>query len=313
MTDTNIPLTKISILFPGQGSQSVGMGKVWKDTKSWEITKVAGEILSLDFEELLIEENDLLQKTEYAQLAILVTSLMAWEEFKKSPLIDQFNVEYFAGHSLGQITALVAAGVFNFEDGILFAQKRAQVTQQCAKEHDGVMAAFIGGTLDDAKNICNTIENIWIANDNCLGQIVLGGDRSAIQKALEISKENNFKIAKEIPVDGAFHTPHMQKAEIELEKYLIEINLNDSLIPIISNDDAIEYTQSSIWKEKLPKHVTNTVNWSQTMNFLSNRTNLNLEVGCGNILTGLAKRHQPKCSIINISKPLDIETFEIKE
>lgn len=307
MTDFILLNKNLSVIFPGQGSQSIGMGTPWKNTKSWEITKLAQEITSLDFNHLLLEENDLLNKTEYAQLAILVTSLMAWEENKQYIK----NIKYFAGHSLGQITALIATGVFSLEDGLLFAKKRAEVTQSCAKENDGLMAAFIGGSIEDASNLCTKLSNLYIANDNCLGQIVLGGNSNDVKEAINLSKEYNFKLAKIIPVDGAFHTPHMQNASTELEKFLNDTKLNNSTTPVISNDDALPYSDATVWKQKLPLHVTSTVRWSETMDFLSSKTDISLEIGCGSILTGLAKRHKPQISVLNISSPEDIT--KIKE
>jgi [acyl-carrier-protein] S-malonyltransferase len=301
-------MTDISILFPGQGSQSIGMGNAWKNTPSWKIAQEAHEIIGIDFDELLTQENDLLQKTEFAQLAILVNSLIAYSEIIKTPKFEDSQVKYFAGHSLGQITALIAAGTFSFEEGLKFAKKRAEETQKCANENNGAMAAFIGGTTEDALNLCEQFSNLYVANDNCLGQIVLAGDASDVEKAVEIAKESGFKLAKQIPVDGAFHTPHMANASKALATYLESATLNHSEIPVISNDDAIPYTDSSIWIDKLPLHVESPVLWTQTMDLLSSTNQLNYEIGSGKILFGLSKRHKPEIKVTPITQLEDLES-----
>jgi len=169
---------RLAVVFPGQGTQAPGMGVSWQDHPAWKIVEQAEAALGEPLAPLLIDASaDELARTRNAQLAVLCTSLVAWEAAK--PMLD--DVVAFGGHSLGQVTALIAAGVLDLEDGVRFAARRAELTQAAADAHPGRMAALLGATIEQAEAACTAAPDAcWVANDNAPGQVVIAGTPAGV-------------------------------------------------------------------------------------------------------------------------------------
>lgn len=290
------PMAKrIAMLFPGQGTQSPGMGKPFISTSQFTIAQAAGELLSLDMESLLCDESPgSLTSTHDSQLAILITSLMSFQTLKSQDI----EIVGMAGHSLGQVTALICAGVLSFEEGVAFASKRAKATQMCADKYGGTMAALLGTDADSAQLLCDSLDELWIANDNAPGQIVIAGNSESINKAVDISRDYDIKKAVVLPVNGAFHTPFMQDAADELVDILNQMSFSDPICGVASNDDGRAYVKGQIWKDKLSIHVARPVKWRDCMDaVVLLEPQSAFEVGYGNTLTGLAKRCTPDLKV----------------
>lgn len=286
---------RIAMLFPGQGSQLPGMGKPFLSTPQFSIALQAGELLGLDAQALLCDESpDALSSTHNSQLAILITSLMSYESLKE----QGFEPICFAGHSLGQVTALICAGVLSFEEGINFASIRAKATQSCADNHGGSMAALLGADTNSAQSLCDSFPELWIANDNAPGQIVIAGNSESINKAAENARDFDIKKAVVLPVNGAFHTPFMEDAVSELNEVLATMTFSDPICGVASNDDGRAYTNGDIWKEKLSIHVARPVKWRDCMDAVALlEPEMAYEVGHGSTLAGLAKRCTPELKV----------------
>lgn len=294
----SIPMTQsTALLFPGQGTQKPGMGMPFVGRPEFSIATQAGEILGLDIAKLICDDQDnALSSTHDAQLAILVTSLMSYETLWATDI----SPICFAGHSLGQVTALICAGVLNMEEGLLFASKRAKATQKCAEKHPGAMAALLGADAKSAQIMCDNFVDLWIANDNAPGQIVVAGSPQSIDKACEISRDYEIKKAVKLPVDGAFHTPFMNEAVEELKPVLEDMTFNEPTCGVASNDDGRAYTTADVWKEKLSIHVARPVKWRDCMDGVALFEPSEVyEVGFGNTLAGLAKRCTPDLAVIS--------------
>ncbi len=279
---------QIAMLFPGQGTQKSGMGSPFIDRPEFSIAKEAGEILNIDTTALLC--NDELTSTHDSQLAILLTSLISFEISKK----QNFEIVGLAGHSLGQVTALICSEVLSFEEGINFASKRANATQNCADKFGGAMAALLGADPSSAQLLCDNFDDLWIANDNAPGQIVIAGNLENIEKAAEISRDYEIKKVVKLPVNGAFHTPYMQEGAKELQGVLSTMTFSEPKYPVVSNDDGRAYHNGEIWRDKLSVHVASPVKWRDCMDAITLLEPTKcLEVGYGSTLAGLAKRCTP--------------------
>ncbi|HQZ14991.1 MAG TPA: ACP S-malonyltransferase, partial [Acidimicrobiia bacterium] len=283
---------RIAMLFPGQGTQKPGMGLPFIDRPEFSIAQRAGEILDIDTKSLLCD--DPLTSTHDSQLAILITSLMS---FELSKCLDR-EIVGFAGHSLGQVSALICAGVLEFEQGLIFASKRAKATQTCADKYGGAMAALLGADPTSAQLLCDALDELWIANDNAPGQIVVAGKPESIDKATEIARDYEIKKVVKLPVDGAFHTPYMQDAVDELIPVLETMTFTEPKFPICSNDDGRAYHNADIWKDKLSVHVASPVRWRDCMDAIALLEPTKcFEVGYGSTLAGLAKRCTPELPV----------------
>lgn len=291
---------KAAILFPGQGSQTPGMGKIFKDTKHFDIAKNAGEILGLNVDELLCSDDaSVLSSTHNAQLAILITSLMAYDSLDKSDL----EITCYAGHSLGQVTALICSDTISLEEGLNFASRRAIETQKCADEKGGKMAALLGIEYDQAEKLCENFEQIYLANDNAPGQIVIAGDETQLNDAIAMCKDFGAKKGVLLPVNGAFHTPFMAQATDALYKVLTDMTFKTSSAQIVSNDDAQAYFDGETFKTKSDQHVSRTVRWRESMTTINNlKPDFAIEVGNGSTLSGLAKRCTPNLEVKHFSE-----------
>lgn len=291
-----------AVIFPGQGTQSTGMGASWRDQPAWRVVDEAEAALGEPLAPLILDAPaEQLARTRDAQLAVLLTSLVAWEAVR-----DRVETPVaFAGHSLGQVTALIAAGVLPLEDGVRFAARRAELTQAAADAHPGRMVALLGASLDQAADACRAARDAcWIANDNAPGQVVIAGTPDGVETGSTKAKELGVKRATPLNVGGAFHTPLMRDAADGLAAELPHVRLSTPTAAVVSNDDAQPYDDADGWRTRLAVHVTKPVQWRASMETLAalGTTRL-LEVGHGSMLATLAKRIVPDLPVQGVATP----------
>ncbi|MDQ1481789.1 MAG: [acyl-carrier-protein] S-malonyltransferase, partial [Actinomycetota bacterium] len=234
---------RVAMVFPGQGTQVTGMGAPWRDHPAWKILDEAERALDEPLQTLVLDAPaDQLARTRDAQLAVLCTSLVAWEALR--PLAH--DIVAFAGHSLGQVTALVASGALSLDDGVRFAATRAELTQRAADEHPGRMAALLGATVEQATEACEAAPDAcWIANDNAPGQVVIAGTPEGLELAVARAKELGVRRATPLNVGGAFHTPLMASAAAGSAKALEGVPFSAPVAPLVANHDGAAYAEAS--------------------------------------------------------------------
>ncbi len=297
---------RIAIVFPGQGTQSPGMGTPWKGHRCWDTVEAAIDANSISLTHLLCEATAAeLSSTRLAQLSVLCNSLIAWGAISEALEDSSHEIVGFAGHSLGQVTALIAAGSISLNQGIGFAEVRATATQHEASRHPGRMAAFVGASLEQAEAACDSAGDVWVANDNAPGQIVIAGTPEGVTAAIERGKELGIRKALPLAVDGAFHTPLMQGAVATLRQSLESTELKDTHHCVVSNADATQYRDGSGWRDRLAVHPTQRVRWRSSMEALIREQHADamLEVGHGSMVAGVAKRTVPGIAVLGISSP----------
>ena len=281
------------------------MATPWRDHPAWHVIDEAEAALGEKVGLLVTEASaDDLARTREAQLAVLLTSLVVWEAIQPLPEVPVA----FAGHSLGQVTALIAAGVLPLEVGVRFAARRAELTQAAADKHPGRMAALLGATIEQADQACAAAPDAcWIANDNAPGQVVIAGTPDGVDAASVRAKEVGVKRATPLKVGGAFHTPLMRDASTGLALELAELEFAAPPAPIVSNDDAEAHSDADGWRTRLADHVSVPVRWRPTMDTLVGLgADTFLEVGHGSMLAALAKRGVPEVIMRNVAVPEDL-------
>jgi [acyl-carrier-protein] S-malonyltransferase len=288
-------------IFPGQGAQFVGMGKdlYEKSEKAKAMFEQANEILGFRITDLMFNgtEEDLKQ-TNVTQPAIFLHSVIL-----ANVLGDDFKPEMAAGHSLGEFSALVACGSLSFEDGLRLVAARANAMQKACLLQPSTMAAIIG--LDDftVEDICHRISDVVVAaNYNCPGQLVISGTIAGIDKACEELTAAGAKRALKLNVGGAFHSPLMEAARVELEHAIVHTKVKEPICPIYQNIDAKPYTDPAQIKHNLIAQLTGPVRWTQTVkHMMEDGATSFTEVGPGGVLQGLVKkvdRHMPTESAV---------------
>jgi [acyl-carrier-protein] S-malonyltransferase len=283
-------------IFPGQGAQFVGMGKdlYEKSEQARTLFEQANEILGFRITDLMFEGTDEdLKQTNVTQPAIFLHSVIL-----ASVLGDDFKPEMAAGHSLGEFSALVACKSLSFEDGLRLVAARANAMQKACLIQPSTMAAIIG--LDDftVEDICHRISDVVVpANYNCPGQLVISGTIAGIDKACEELTAAGAKRALKLNVGGAFHSPLMEAARVELEHAIVHTEVKAPVCPVYQNIDAKPYTDPALIKHNLIAQLTGPVRWTQTVkHMLEDGATSFTEVGPGSVLQGLVKkvdRHMP--------------------
>jgi len=292
---------RAAVAFPGQGTQTPGMGAPWRDRPEWDaVVGRAEAALDEPVGRLLLDADaDELLRTRNAQLAILLTSLLAW-----TAVADRVEPVAFAGHSLGQVSALIAAGVLPLEDGVRFAAVRADRTQAAADATPGRMAALLGATLEQAEAGPAASAECWIANDNAPGQVVLAGTPDGLEAGVAAAKAAGARTARPLAVGGAFHTPLMRPAADALVADLATVVLAEPVAPVVSNHDGAAYSDADGWRARSAAHVAEPVLWRLVQPTLValGATEV-LEVGHGSMLAALAKRTIPDTPVVAVDGP----------
>lgn len=304
---------KSAFVFPGQGSQYVGMCKDLCERFPLinQILAKADEILDFKISEVMFNGPiESLKLTDITQPAIFIHSV-AIVEYLKQNASRQILFEAAAGHSLGEYSALVAAGAIDFESGLQLVRLRGQAMLQAGIEKPGTMAAIVGLSPEKVEDICNLASESGIvqcANFNSPGQIVISGSVQGVQKAIEIAKSEKAKLAKELVVSGAFHSPLMESAKEKLLTKLNETSFVNSKIPVYANVSAKPVILADDIKDSLYLQLTNPVRWQETIeNMISNGITRFYEIGPGKVLQGLIKRINPKVETIGIDSADDLE------
>lgn len=296
--------------FPGQGSQRPGMGQPWVGHPSWELVGEASDASGRDVASLLLDSGpEELTATRNAQLATFTLSLVALDALERIGIEPQAC----AGHSLGEYTALVAAGAVSFEEGVQLVTERGNAMQAAADQRPGTMAALTGVEDDMAEAAClRAEEEVWVANYNAPGQVVIAGTGESVARAAAIAKEMGARKALPLPVGGAFHTPLMAPARDRLRKTLAGVGFSHPEIPVVANVDARPHPDSAEWPGLLSTQLCSPVRWRQTLQTLkdldaSGSVDL-IEVGAGGVLTGLARRSLPGARTATVATPSDLDT-----
>ncbi|MFC2137185.1 ACP S-malonyltransferase [Bacteroidota bacterium] len=277
-------------VFPGQGAQFVGMGKELFNHSDLakNLFNKANEILGFTITDLMFNgTDDDLKQTKVTQPAIFLHSVILVKVIG-----DGFKPEMVAGHSLGEFSALVAAGGLSFEDGLILVSKRAMAMQKACEAQESTMAAIIGLEDEVVEKVCSEIAEIVVAaNYNSPGQIVISGSIKGIDLAVEKLKTLNAKRALKLPVGGAFHSPLMEPAKIELAEAINSTTINEPICPIYQNVNASAAKNPVQIKENLIAQLTSPVRWTQTVkNMLTDGATTFTEVGPGTVLQGLIKK-----------------------
>ena len=295
----------IVFTFPGQGSQKPAMGEVWRDHPSWELVTEASAVLGRDLEGLLLHTGaDELTRTDNAQLSTFLTSLVVLDA------VERLGVEpaAAAGHSLGEYTALVASGALAFDDGLQLVAERGAAMLGATTDRIGTMAAVLGLDDDDVEAACARVDgDVWVANYNAPGQVVIAGDPDAVAAASGIARELGAKKVMSMAVSGAFHTPFMAPAADRLRSAIAAADLRDAELPVYANVDARAHTGSE-WSDLLGAQLCSPVRWRQTLVHLGEAgANVFVELGPGSVLTGMAKRTVDGATTLSVSTPDDLD------
>ncbi len=273
----------VGIVFPGQGAQAADMGAPWRAHPAWDaVVGRAEAAVGASLEHVLFGPPA--ERTREAQLSVLLTSLMAWEAARD----EVGEVICFAGHSLGQITALIAAGAITFEDGVRFALQRADATQAAADRRPGRMAALLGADDDQVEVACAAAPDAcWPANDNAPGQVVLAGDKDRFDRAEEVAGELGKRTIR-LPVAGAFHSPSMAPAVAPFRAALDEVELHEPRFTVYSCASAQPFADP---RDELARALIRPVRWRETfLALLEAGAEDFVETGPGTVLSKLARR-----------------------
>ncbi|MBR1945873.1 MAG: ACP S-malonyltransferase [Alphaproteobacteria bacterium] len=306
-----------AIVFPGQGSQAVGMGKELADafTVAKEVFLEVDDALSENLSKKIFEgpAEDLLL-TENAQPALMAVSMAVVRVLQQEGKISLSKTfKYAAGHSLGEYSALCAAGAFDVTTTAKLLRTRGKAMQQAVPVGQGGMAALIGADLEQAQEIAKEASQNDVcvaANDNAPGQVVLSGTMAAIDRAVEIAEKKGIKRAVKLAVSAPFHSPLMQPAADVMAQALAGTEIKVPRLPVIANVTARPVSEPAEIRDLLAKQVTGSVRWRESMLFArENGVDALVEVGAGKVLTGMAKRIHPELKGIALNTPQDIEDF----
>ena len=296
----------LAFTFPGQGSQRPGMGRPWQGHDSWELIEEASDVAGRDVAALLLDADaEELRDTRNAQLTTFVSSLMVLDA------VERLGIEpsFCAGHSLGEYTALVATGALSFDDGVRLVVERADAMHEAGLAAPGTMAAVLGLDDDDVEIACRRADSdVWVANFNAPGQIVIAGSPEGVAKASEIAKELGAKRVMPLQVSGAFHTPFMTAARDRLRIAITAADPRDTEVPVVSNVDALLHASGDEWTYLLSAQLSNPVRWKQCLLTLASEGVTGfVELGPGGVLTGMAKRTVENSRTISVATPEELD------
>ena len=306
-----------SVIFPGQGSQLVGMGKDFFEKYDLvkKLFQEADDVLGISLSKIILEgPKDKLDLTINTQPAIFLISYSIFSVVKKEFNIDLDKAKYFAGHSLGEYSAISCAGYLKFSDTIKLLRVRGDAMQNAVPRGEGGMLAVLGSTVKVIEKILKDNQNdfiVQIANDNSEGQIVLSGKNTDLVKFIEILKLKNIKNIK-LPVSAPFHCKLMKKATEIMKKEFEKVNFQDSKNILISNVTAKEISNKNDLKDLLIDQIENRVRWRESIiNMVDKRVNHFIEIGPGKVLSGLVRRINKNVKINTINNEIDIKELNI--
>lgn len=309
-------MSKTALLFPGQASQYVGMGKDLYEAslRVREMYDLASKELNADIAKLSFEgPAEELTRTRFTQPAILLHALGVLTVLgERLPRFD-----YACGHSLGEYAALAVTGAMTFDDAIRAVVRRATLMEDACQKNPGTMAAIMGLPFDQVENICQRASDGGVvipANFNSKIQIAISGDISSVEQAVEMAKEAKAKRAVMLQVGGAFHSPLMEPAKVGLEQYLQDLPITNPSVPVVANVTAKSVMSADDIRRLLVQQVTEPVRWSQTMDYLvAQDVSTVIEIGPGKVLSGLAKRDMKPQNLHNLDTLADVEGFKAIE
>ena len=296
----------IVFTYPGQGSQFSGMGASWLDHPSWELIEEASDATNVDIADLLLNaDDDLLRETQNAQLATFVLSMLILDAVERLGLDSTGH----AGHSLGEYSALTASGALDFSDAARLVSIRGNAMKKAIEEKPGTMAAVLGLEDTTVEDLCAEIaDEVWIANYNSPGQLVIAGTNSAIEKASGLAKKIGAKKVTQLSVSGAFHTPLMNAARVELSEAIENTDIRPPSGIVVANVDGVAHENPETWRALLSAQLCSPVRWTQSLTtLLTMNFSTFIEIGPGKVLTGLTKRADSDTKRLNINKPNDLD------
>jgi [acyl-carrier-protein] S-malonyltransferase len=295
---------KSVLLFPGQGSQSIGMMNGFDSSLVKEVFDMGSDIFGEDLLDLITSDNDKINQTIYTQPIMFLSGYATYLLLKEKK--SSLQVDYVAGHSLGEITAACVAGVFSVDTAVKIVQKRAQLMQNAVPAGEGAMAAILGLEDNVVEEICKTLQSTGViepVNYNSPGQIVVAGEKKLIEQSLEKFKDSGAKRALLLPVSVPSHCSLMRSAAEDFGSYLNDFEFNDADIPVVQNVNATDVVDKSLIKENLVAQLFNPVKWTASIQYLEKQGVSNfIESGPGKVLWGLNRR---------ITKSEDIKHFTI--
>lgn len=302
---------KIGFLFPGQGAQSIGMGKDIYE-KYVEVRKIYDKVKDLtgiDIAEISFNgDEEILNKTRYTQLAILANSLGILEILKNNDIYGEIS----AGLSLGEYSALIYSGAIRQDDGIKLVQKRGEYMENLLPEGEWQMAAIMGLSDEKVEEVCSKVTKGFIspANYNCVGQVAISGEKEAVEEAEQIAKEMGAKKVRVLKTAGPFHTEKLKESSEKLREELTKIEVHEFNTKVIKNIDGTEYSENDDIRDILAKHIINPVKFSKSIETMLNEgVDTFIEIGPGKTLSGFVKR-TPTDKEINILNINNIETLK---
>ena len=310
-------MSSTAFTFPGQGSQAVGMGKdlaaTYPEARAvfQEVDEALGERLSATMFE---GPEDILRLTENAQPALMAVSMAVIRVLESKGVFLKDHAKFVAGHSLGEYSALCAAGTFSLSDAARLLRTRGQAMQKAVPVGHGTMAALLGLDLETVREVAAEAgqgEVCDVANDNAPGQVVVSGATAAVERAVEIAKGKGAKRALLLPVSAPFHCSLMQPAADAMAAALAEVQMNAPVVPLVANVLAAPISDPAEIRQRLVEQVTGVVRWTESVTWLAQQGSVAtlVELGSGKVLTGLAKRITPDVSAQAVGSPADIDAF----
>jgi [acyl-carrier-protein] S-malonyltransferase len=296
----------IVFTYPGQGSQKPGMGEPWRDHPSWELVAEASDAAGRDVEALLLTADaDELKQTRNAQLSTFVASMVVVDAVTRVGV----DAAGHAGHSLGEYSALTASGALDFADAVRLVTERGEAMQVAAEERVGTMAAVLGLDDEQVEIACARVGgDVWVANYNAPGQVVVAGAPDAVQEAGRIAKDLGGKKLMPLPVSGAFHTPFMAPARDRLRKAIDRVEIRAPQGHVLANVDGCAHDDADDWQGLLNAQLCSPVRWRQSLHTLADLGfTTYVELGPGTVLTGMAKRTITDARTLSVGTPDELD------